>query len=427
MRIGLATDEITYDEILLYNVSEGLGVKMGFIDLKSLLLSGDVYEEIVKEHDLAVVVNRAVSKNLRERSAEIFERAGLKVLNPYIVEYVSNDKLRTKEAFRRFNLETVRYVLFPDFPFSRRKEDGRLRFYREKAKTIAKTIAHEVGFPAVIKPIGGSRGKSIRLIKDENDFLEECFRCYKLYIDGWSERRIPEALRQCVSNPIGIFAEEFIPHSLDLRVIVGMRRGESPQYIGCLGRVGRGEEEIAKNTALGSIPIGIDLPEEYRRIATDCIRAIVNYVKSFGYSVDYCLVGVDIIPRCDNPLERRRVYEAARRISPFKDKYIEQVKAQLSKAIRKLASRHGRNLDAYVKDKDFKDVDKNLVEVFRKYREMEEYKNLVKTSEEYLDVSEPKPNEVNTRVDYGINTRNAACLNIPYHIIQVISSTLGYL
>lgn len=424
MRIGLATDEITYDEILLYSASESLDVKMDFIDLKNLFMksSENIYEKIVKEHNLLMIVNRATSKNLRERSTEIFERAGLKVLNPYMVEHISNDKFRTKEAFRKFNLETVRYILLPDFPFSRRREDGRLRFHREKAKAIAKTIAREVGFPAVIKPVGGSRGKSICLIESENDFLEECFRYYKLYVNGWSERKIPEALHQCVSNPIGVFAEEFIPHPLDLRVIVSMRRGESPQYIGCLGRVGRGEEEIAKNTALGSIPIGIDLPEEYRRIAIDCVKAIVNYAKSFGYLVDYCLVGVDIIPRCDSFLERKMVYEAARKISPFKDKYIEQVKTQLNKAIRKLASKHGRNLDAYTKDKDFKDVDNSLIEVFRKYREMEEYKNLVKVSEEYLNVSKPEPNEVNTRVDYGINTRNAACIDIPYHIVHVMSS-----
>jgi glutathione synthase/RimK-type ligase-like ATP-grasp enzyme len=417
MRIGVATDVVTQDEILISNVLEDLGVGLEFIDLKRLPFKTleDLREIFFKDFKLSVIINRATSKYIREYSTEKLERAGLKVVNPYGIEYLSNDKFRTKEVFKSYSVKTMENVLIPNFPFERGK-DGKLHFNRKALEQIIEVVNKEVGFPAVLKPIAGSRGKSIMLVKDSNDLYEKCRMLQKRYGEKGVENEY--ALYQCLLNPYGVYVEEFVPHPLDLRVIVAKKRGERPKYLGCLGRAVVSEDTIAKNTALGGIPIGVDPPESIKSLAVKCVESEVDYARNIGYEVDYCLVGVDIVPRSDEIAEREKVYRAVANILPFKNERIEPAKAELNKVLTKFLQ---GNL---VKDK-LKDAIEEVERKFNDFKSLEGYAQARSVIENYLETCVPYANEVNTRVDYGINTKNVACENLPFHLVDVAFSALS--
>jgi len=414
MTIGLLVDEITLGEILIYSSLKRRSTNIRLIDATD---SFSNTEKIISEDpELKCVINRVTRKNLRIFYSEILKNRGIKVLNPFEIEYVSNSKLRAKLAFSTHQVRTARFAIIPKFPIEQ-YSIGRLARH-DRVEEIAAFLEAEVGFPAILKPSEGSRGKSILIVNSREDFVAQC-RKYRT-ID--EILKVPYALYQTLSNPVGLFAEEFIPHAFDLRILISMK-GNSVKCLGCLARVGREEAEVAKNTALGSIPVGVEIPKSYEDAAANGLMAVVSYVeKMWGTSPDCCLVGVDIIPRCDDAEARREIYSLAKAISPFKDKHIEQAKKLLNVTLRKLLKTYGKNFDAILEDKGFINVWKHLDSTFREFQSLDGYNRLQEGINRVLETSEPYICELNTRVDFEVNTRNLSIPNLHEIMAELVAT-----
>jgi len=429
MRIGFATDEVTLDEKLVLDVVHRLVQDVEFIDLYNFPLVSP--EKLLERVESRVIINRTSSHNKRSRFAEIVEEAGLKVVNPYGIEYVCNDKLRTKQAFLANGIKTIECALFPIFPF--RKKKGIFLRDRSRWKKIGEMINKEMKYPVIIKPTGGSRGKSILFIKSPEHFSSECMKWYE------NQTEIPTALYQNSINPDGTYVEGFLPHPLDLRIIVSKERNRSPEYRGCLCRGGLSDDVIAKNTALGAIPLGVDPSEEIKRLSVDCMEAVAKYAIGRGHDVDCYLVGIDIIPECDRENERKKVYEAFKSLSSMHQE-IRTVTGSLYDAFKRIQSAQKvlerKKLSIEYEEKillkkmlsdretEFKTTLETLDKKFSKFRRSKEYRHAQKVVRNYLDVSTPLPNEVNPRPDYGINTRSVAFPKLPEYLVFIALSSM---
>ncbi|MEM5878923.1 MAG: hypothetical protein QXU74_00295 [Candidatus Aenigmatarchaeota archaeon] len=411
MKIGLASDEILLDEFsLLEELSKK--VEIQFIDLKNFSFkSPEETRSLINSYGIEAIVNRATSKNFRENSTENFEKADILVINPYGVEYFSNSKPRLKDIFRRYRIPTIDSILIQDFPI--KKYGDRFSLNRNAAEKISKLIFQEWK-KAVIKPTEGSRGKAIFYIESEKDFLRTCVTAFQNYKD---RGKINEALFPCLSNPYGVYAEEFKPHALDLRISLEKEKGKSPVVIGCLARVVSSDEIIAKNTALGAIPIGIPTPPKYEKIAVECINALVNFTRSRGFNIDALYGGIDIIPVCEDGEERKKIYEGIKKLSKFKTEKIEPVKTKVKVALEK-------RLENRCTEGEFNKTLREHDQIYAEFKSLPEYLEAQSLILEHLDKCTPYANEFNTRPDFRNNTHNLSA-NIPESIYRVLKSIVA--
>ncbi|MFQ5762850.1 MAG: RimK family alpha-L-glutamate ligase [Candidatus Bathyarchaeia archaeon] len=413
MSIAVLVDEVTLGEVLIFSALKRKGIQARLIDATNSLPN---VENMLRDPTLKGVINRVTRKNLRTFYAEELKNRGTRVLNPFEVEYISNSKLRTKQAFSARGVKTARFTLIPKFPVEQYSV-GRLARH-DRVEEIAEILEAEVGFPVVLKPSEGSRGKSVLIARSRDDFAAQC-RKYRT-IDQLLE--IPYALYQTLSNPIGLFAEEFIPHPFDLRVLISMK-GKSTSYLGCLARVGRSEDEVAKNTALGSIPVGVEIPKSFKDAAMNGLLSVVSYAeKTWSNTPACCIVGVDIIPRCDNAEARKEIYILAKTVSAFKNERIEEAKKLLNVTFRKLLKKHGVDSDAIMQDKGFLDAQKHLDHAFSVFRSLDGYKRLQEGIWRCLESSEPYLGELNTRIDFEVNTRNLCIPNLHENIVDLAAT-----
>ena len=308
--IGFATDEITLDEFAILEKLESNSIEYELINLNNLLLRSP--NSLCESIDSDIIINRATSSNAREVYSEFFEKAGIRVLNHFGMEQVCNSKLRTKIALEEHGIKTVEYVLINRFPIFRPNLNKKYVLSREVAKEVEEKIIDEF-VTAVVKPTGGSRGKSILPIRSRGDFMKECVKTYQEYGETGILRNFN--LYQNVNNPYGIYAERFIPHALDLRVPVSWRKGEV-MIFEPLVRTVMSDSIVAKNTALGALSLGVNLSQECEKLTENSIDAIVDFVERNGFPVEGLVCGMDIIAICEDLKERQKVYNAVAEVAP---------------------------------------------------------------------------------------------------------------
>jgi len=146
---GLVSDRIRWDEKALIRAASSLGVDLKIVDPKTIFLnvSGDL--DKLKDLFGEVVIDRCVSYFRGLHIAAILEKADLKVINPFNVSLVCGNKMFTTLALINAGVPVPKTLV---------------AFTREG---VLKAL-DEIGFPAVIKPVVGSWGRLIALIKDRD-------------------------------------------------------------------------------------------------------------------------------------------------------------------------------------------------------------------------------------------------------------------
>ncbi len=396
MTIGLAVDyldtELYVDEILILQAFLNRGVIPTIMHYSHRT---GIEKEFLE--DLDKVVNRLVHRRGRVNFAQELEESGITVLSSYSVEGFCRYKPAMKEVFKDQEIPTAPYHL-TKHPL--KIVGGTIRGNEENIEEIADSIQEELGFPVAVKPTSGSRGKSIIKVNGKEDFIDFCSSQR-----GKPRGEVPSAFYRNSINPGGLFLEEFLPHPLDLRCLVSMKRGRKPEYLGCLARVGRSDEEEAKNTALGAIPVGgIDSPQIVEDISLSSVRAMLSYIENDQGPL---IVGVDIIPVCDDLEVRRGIYEVVRGVSDYKDSEIEGAKDKMRATLDSRVERFGTDLLGILYDEKFEGDLANLDRIFGEYRSSEEYKELQRRISTYLRENMSfYVAEINASVDFGTNTRN---------------------
>jgi len=146
---GLVSDRIRWDEKALIRAASNAGVSLKLVDPKTIFLSVSGDLDKLKSMFGEIVINRCVSYFRGLHIAAILEKAGLKVINPFEVSLICGNKMFTTLALIEADVPVPKTLV---------------AFTKEGALKAL----DEMGFPAVIKPVVGSWGRLIALIKDRD-------------------------------------------------------------------------------------------------------------------------------------------------------------------------------------------------------------------------------------------------------------------
>ena len=147
--ISLISDRIRWDEKALINAASRMKVDLKLIDPKGIFInvSGGLDEIRASFGDVAI--NRCISYFRGLHITAILEKAGLEVINPFDVSLICGNKVFTNLALMEAGVPIPKTLL----AFT---GDGALK------------ALDEIGFPAVMKPVIGSWGRLIALVKDRD-------------------------------------------------------------------------------------------------------------------------------------------------------------------------------------------------------------------------------------------------------------------
>jgi len=146
-KIGLVYDRIRWDEKALIRAAAKAGLALKLIDSKNIYLSTSEDLEKIKDKFGEVVIQRCVSYFRGLHITAILENYGLQVINSFNVSLISGNKLFTTLALSKMGIPTPETLIA----------------FTEKG---AYKALESLGYPAVIKPVIGSWGRLISLIRD---------------------------------------------------------------------------------------------------------------------------------------------------------------------------------------------------------------------------------------------------------------------
>jgi len=353
---ALLYDRLTIDEaeLLITASRRGLEFKRIFTKNPSSLTAEDV-------EDVKVVVNRCESKHRALEAARRVEELGRVVINPYRVESLCSDKIKTIRVLEEKGVKVPR-SLFRSFP-----RDG--SDLEDWIMEVVEEAESKLGYPLVFKPTHGSWGRGVLKVGNRESLVEVLSRNSK-----------PTQI-----NPEGVFLQEYIEKpGFDLRVLV-YKEGSSSGLLCCIARVSRSPEEFRTNTHLGGLPVGVDL-DSYPRHRVEVMRALDAMM---GYE-DYGIVALDAMPSIEGGNWSSIYRLVAGCISVYDE-------------IRRFV--HENRFRRYVNWKN------EMEEMFRKLKELDAYKKLSRFIDELLGSCDLKIHEANSRFDYALNTRNATGIN----------------
>ena len=145
--ICLVSDRIRWDEKALIHAASNAGVDLKLVDPKTAFLRVSGVLDALKDAFSEIVIDRCVSYFRGLHIAAILEKADVKVINPFNVSLICGNKVFTNLALINANVPVPKTLV---------------AFTKEG---VLKAL-DEMGFPAVIKPVVGSWGRLIALIKD---------------------------------------------------------------------------------------------------------------------------------------------------------------------------------------------------------------------------------------------------------------------
>lgn len=145
--ISLVYDRIRWEEKALINASKGAGVPLKLVDAKKVYINLLDDAEAVKEVFGNVVLQRCVSYFRGLHITATLESLGLFVINPFQVSLTCGNKLFTTLALAKAGIPTPETIL---------------AFTPDSALEALDFI----GYPAVLKPVVGSWGRLVSLVKD---------------------------------------------------------------------------------------------------------------------------------------------------------------------------------------------------------------------------------------------------------------------
>ncbi len=144
--IGIAYDVLRWEERALISAFKSLGVNPLLIHVKSepiILTTNNVLEG-------SVILQRCMSNYLARASTEALEGLGARVINSAEAIAKCSDKLWTASILMRHGIPIPKVAV----AFS---TEGVIK------------VVNEFGYPSVIKPISGSWGRLVSLVRDEEE------------------------------------------------------------------------------------------------------------------------------------------------------------------------------------------------------------------------------------------------------------------
>ncbi len=148
-QIGLIYDRIRWEEKALINASKKLGLDLKIVNSKEIYLEAFNDTTKMEKNFGNVILQRCISYFRGLHITAILENFGLKVINPLNVSLICGNKLFTTLTLIKAGIPVPRTLV----AFT---ESGVL-----KALEV-------LGYPAVLKPVIGSWGRLVALLKDKD-------------------------------------------------------------------------------------------------------------------------------------------------------------------------------------------------------------------------------------------------------------------
>jgi len=146
-KIGLVYDRIRWDEKALVRAAKKAGVDLKLTDSKTIYIDTGAEPNELKKVFGQVVIQRCVSYFRGLHVTAALENLGLDVINPFDVSLTCGNKLFTTLALRKAGIPVpATLVAFTD-------------------EGVTKAL-EKLGYPAVLKPVVGSWGRLIALLRD---------------------------------------------------------------------------------------------------------------------------------------------------------------------------------------------------------------------------------------------------------------------
>jgi glutathione synthase/RimK-type ligase-like ATP-grasp enzyme len=384
MSIALLYERSETDELGIKQTAEEMGIKLEYIPFRKIALAlckndynfktkGKDYTTSIK--DVAVVLNRAQSKNRRLYASSIMETFGKKTINPSSIEFECYSKLRTLLHFWAWGVPIPKTVFVPCDPVDITRDGREIHNDADIADLLEDEIALDQGI--VVKPDAGTHGRGIVLARNREELVTNI-----------------QNTKSSITNPIGILSQELVQKWFyDLRIIVYKMKGKDPVcHPSALAR--GGFKDFRTNTYLGNLVFEATLPINIKELAVKCARALSKDHEAYILALD-AMIGIGEDKPVDDETLKTTLDKAGEAFEPVRKAKKDETRI-----------------------KDFAKWSAQLETAFQGYRDSEPYEKIKGLIDDSIEKHKGNVvfHEANSCPEFWENTRLASGLNVavPY-------------
>ncbi len=276
MSIALLYERSEADEMGIKLTAQGMGLDLTFIPFRKIALTiskngftaktkGKDYTGAFK--DIAVVLNRAQSKNRRLQAGYLMEMLSKKTINSSQIEFICYSKLRTLLHFWSEVIPIPKTVYVPCDATDKLKSGREIHNETDIADLLQEEITLDQGI--VIKPDAGTHGKGTILAKNRDQLVATI-----------------QETKPSIINPVGVTAQELVEKWFyDLRIIAYKEKGK-PAVCHPTALARGGITDFRTNTYLGNTVFDAKIPTYIRELAVKCGKALSKDSKAWVFALD---------------------------------------------------------------------------------------------------------------------------------------------
>jgi glutathione synthase/RimK-type ligase-like ATP-grasp enzyme len=392
MSIALLYERSEADELGIKQTADQLDIKLEYIPFRKIALTfckngysfrtkGKDYTDMIK--GVAVVLNRAQSKNRRLFASHIMETFGKKAINASSIEFECYSKLRTLLHFWAWGIPIPKTVYVPCDAVDFTRSGREIHNEPDIADLLKEELPLDEGI--VVKPDAGTHGKGIVLAKNREELVTNI-----------------ENTKSSITNPVGVLAQELVQKWFyDLRIIVYKEKGKNPVcHPSALARAGF--KDFRTNTYLGNLVFDTGLPLPIKELAVKCGRALSKDHEAYVFALD-AMISVGNNKTVDDETLKRELENSA---TAFKA--VESIKRDENKL------------------KDFSSWNNRLEEAFKTYKNTESYQKIKNIIEDSVEKNKNNVvfHEANSCPEFWEHTRPTAGINIALPLLKGAQSVL---
>ena len=256
--------------------AQDMGIDLTFIPFRKIALTinrngftartkGKDYTSTFK--DVAIVLNRAQSKNRRLQAGYLMEMLGKKTINSSHIEFTCYSKLRTLLHFWANGLPIPKTVYVPCDATDTMKSGREIHNEKDIADLLQDEIALDQGI--VVKPDAGTHGKGTMLSKNRDQLVASI-----------------QETKPSIINPVGVTAQELVEKWFyDLRIIAYKEKGKPP-FCHPVALARGGLKDFRTNTYLGNTVFDAKIPMQVRELAVKCGKALGKDAEAWLFALD---------------------------------------------------------------------------------------------------------------------------------------------
>jgi len=390
MSIGLLYERSENDENGIKLTAEELGIPLTFIPFRKIAVligrngfkvssKGKDFTTEIK--DIAVVLNRAQSKNRRLYAASTMEVFGKKVINNSSIEFVCYSKFRTLLHLWAVGLPIPKTVYIPCDPFDTAKDGRKI----SNESDIVDLLVQNLGTAVVVKPDAGTHGRGIVLSNGPQELLTNIHQ-----------------IEPSIINPVGVVGQELIEKWFyDLRIIA-YKEKHKDAVCHPIGMARAGFSDFRTNTFLGNVVFDVRLPQHIRETAARVGKALGREHDAWVFALDAMI-----------------------NVGKNKNSDEETLKAELAKACAAFEAVKKVKQDD-MRLRDFKTWNTQLEAAVEGYKGIEAYAKVKGIIEENVEANRTRIvfHEANSCPEFWEQTRTITGLNVAIPLLRGAKSLI---